>query len=423
MQYVWRFRLWPEVRMTTADGRRVDVIDPGELNTGSGPDFFNAKVRIDGRVWAGNIEIHVRASDWFRHGHDTDPAYDNVILHVVQYDDRPVCRRTDGVVIPQVTMVCAPDFSARYQAMVGNPLVELPCASEIQSLPPILLTDWLTSLAFERLQRKADDIHRLLDACYGDWNQVVYITVARGLGFGINADAMEQLARLMPLKYLLHHSDDEVALEAMLMGVGGLLETAAPRDDYERLLIGEYAFYTRKYNLAPATVPQWGARIRPHNHPTRRIAQLAALIYGGFQLPGQILSLTDAKEGSGIIFGNAISPYWRDHQMLGGPKVQLPPHLGKSSGDLLLINVVAPLLYAYGEQHADYDRREIAVEIWQNVRGEVNSLTRVFTNAGLKCPDAFTSQAYIQLRRNYCSARKCLFCRIGHKLLQAKVRP
>ena len=422
MQYVWRFRLWPEVIMTMADGRRVDIIDPGVLNGGSGPDFFNAKVRIDGETWAGNIEIHVRASDWYRHGHDNDPAYDNVILHVVQYDDVPVTRRTDGKVIPQVTMTCAPDFSARYNAMVNNPATELPCADEIKSLPSILLTDWLTALATERLQRKADDIHQLLRTCCGNWNEVIYITLARGLGFGINADAMEQTARLMPLYDLLHNSDDEVALEAMLLGTAGLLEPAHPRDDYERALIREYDFYKKKYHLDPATVPQWGARLRPHNHPSRRLAQLASAIYGGFCLPGRILSLT-SKEQAFTLFDIHVSEYWHRHQMLGSPEMNLASGLGKNAANLLLINVAVPVMYAYGESISDYSRRELAVDIMEGLPPEVNFITRIFTDAGLKCRDAFESQAFIQLRRNYCQTRKCLYCRLGHKLLSHKVKP
>lgn len=420
MQYVWRFRLWPDPSMTSSDGRRVDVIDPGTLNTGSGPDFFNAKVRIDGQMWAGNIEIHVRASDWRRHGHHEDPAYDNVILHVVEYDDCEVRRRSDGKVIPQVTMRCAPDFSERYNAMVNNPLTELPCAREAAALPPIMLTDWITGLGFERLQRKADDIRSLLDAYRGDWNEVAYITLARGLGFGTNADAMQQLARAMPLRTLLHHNDSPGTIEAMLFGRAGLLADK-PRDSYEATLKEEYGFYSRKFGLKGTTTPRWSQRQRPHNSPMRRIAALAAAVSDGFEVAGKIYNM-ESLDDAWHLFDAEPSNYWLTHLTFGHPTQNMPSLLSAGSVRLLLINVAAPLLYAFGEHTGDDCRREMAVELLQGLKPEENSIVRIFTEAGLPCRDAFTSQAYIQLRKEYCTARKCLFCRIGHRLLAAKAK-
>lgn len=420
MQYVWRFRLWPDPSMTSSDGKRVDIIDPGTLNTGSGPDFFNAKVRIDGQTWAGNIEIHVRASDWRRHGHHHDPAYDNVVLHVVQYDDCEVRRRTDGVVIPQVTMRCAADFSERYNAMVNNPLTELPCAREAVALPPVMLVDWITGLAFERLQRKADDIGSLLEAYHGDWNEVAYVTLARGLGFGTNADAMQQLARAMPLRTLLRHNDSHGAVEAMLFGRAGLLADP-PRDEYEATLREEYGFYSRKFGLEGATVPQWSMRMRPHNSPMRRIAALAAAVHDGFEVAGKIYNMENL-ENVYSLFDSEPSNYWLTHLTFGHPTANMPSLLSAGSTRLLLINVAAPLLYAFGEHTGDRGRCEMAVELLQSLRPEDNAIVRIFTDAGLSCRDAFTSQAYIQLRKEYCTARKCLFCRIGHRLLAAKVK-
>jgi hypothetical protein len=420
MQYVWRFRLWPDLTMTASDGRRVDIIDPGTLNTGSGPDFFNAKVRVDGQIWAGNVEIHVRASDWHRHNHDNDPAYDNVVLHVVQYDDCAISRRVDGAVIPQVTMRCAADFSDRYNAMVNNPLTELPCAAEIGSLPSIVLSDWITGLSFERLQRKSDDILSRLNLYHGDWNQAIYVTLARGLGFGTNADAMEQLARSLSLKTLLRHHDNLSTVEALLFGSAGLLSDT-PRDEYEGMLRQEYAFYCAKFGITAHQTPQWRSRLRPQNSPTRRIALLAQIIHGGFELAGQLLnvgSVADAAE----LFHIEMSSYWLTHYGFGHPSSAIPHALSASSVRLLLINVVAPLLYAYGESVDDASRRELAVDILQLLKPEENSVINIFASAGLQCRDAFTSQAYIQLRNEYCLPRKCLFCRVGHRLLSRKVK-
>jgi hypothetical protein len=420
MQYVWRFRLWPDLHMTSSDGRRVDIIDPGTLNTGSGPDFFNAKVRVDGQIWAGNVEIHVRASDWHRHNHDNDPAYDNVVLHVVQYDDCAISRRVDGAVIPQITMRCAADFADRYNAMVNNPLTELPCAREIGSLPKVILSDWLTGLSFERLQRKSDDIIARLNAYHGDWNQAIYITLARGLGFGTNADAMEQLARSLPLKTLLRHHDSATTTEALLFGSAGLLSDT-PRDDYEAMLAREYAFYCTKFGITKHQTPQWRARLRPQNSPTRRIALLAQTMHDGFSLAGTLLNVSSAAEASEL-FHIEMSAYWLTHYGFGHPSTSIPHSLSPSSVRLLLINVVAPLLYAYGESVDDARRRELAVDILQSLKAEDNAVVNIFRTAGLACNDAFTSQAFIQLRNEYCQQRKCLFCRIGHRLLSHKVK-
>ncbi len=420
MQYVWRFRLWPDLSMMTADGRRVDIIDPGTLNTGSGPDFFNAKVRVNGQTWAGNVEIHVRASDWHRHNHDNDPAYDNVVLHVVQYDDCAITRRVDGAVIPQVTMKCAADFADRYNAMVNNPLTELPCACEIASLPSIVLTDWLTGLAYERLQRKSDDVLARLDSYHGDWNQAIYVTLARGLGFGTNADAMEQMARQLPLKTLLRHNDNITTIEALLFGSAGLIADQ-PRDQYEATLKQEYAFYCTKFGITPHQMPQWRSRLRPQNSPARRLALLARLMQGGFELSGHVLNVTTAAEAMAM-FDIEPSAYWLTHYSFGHPSTATPHTLSQASVRLLVINVVAPILYAYGESADDATRRELAVQLLQELKPEQNSITNIFTGAGLACRDAFTSQAYIQLRNQYCLQRKCLFCRIGHRLLSRKVK-
>jgi hypothetical protein len=420
MQYVWRFRLWPDLAMTSTDGKRVDIIDPGTLNSGSGPDFFNAKIRIDGQIWAGNVEIHVRASDWHRHKHDNDAAYDNVVLHVVQYDDCAIRRRSDGAVIPQVVMNCAADFSDRYNAMVNNPLTELPCAGEISELPQIIVSDWITGLAYQRLQRKSDDIISRLESFHGDWNQTIYVTLARGLGFGTNADAMEQLARSIPLKNLLRHNDQISTIEALLFGAAGLL-SEKPNDDYEAMLKQEYAFYCTKFGITPHQTPQWKSKLRPQNSPVRRVALLAQLMVGGFTLSGTLLNVNSMAEAAAL-FEVELSPYWLTHFTFGHPAAATPHSLSASSVRLLLINVVAPLLYAYGETVDDAHRREMAVDILQSLKPEQNALVNIFTNAGMKCDDAFTSQAYIQLRNEYCLQRKCLYCRIGHRLLSQKAK-
>ncbi|MCM1517584.1 MAG: DUF2851 family protein [Pseudoflavonifractor sp.] len=418
MQYVWQHRLWKPGPMTTTDGRRVMVIDPGLLNTDSGPDFFNAKVSIDGHTWAGNVEIHVRASDWYRHGHDRDHAYDTVILHVVGRDDISVTR-PGGETIPQVAMPCSPDFERRYHRLVDNASTELPCAATIANLPPIYTIDWLDSLAHQRLYDKTDRILSRLAATHGDWEETCYVTIARALGFGINSDAFERLAVGLPLRFMGKHSDSPTAVEALLFGQSGLLDEA-PSSPYADRLRKEYAFLSDKFSLSPLRSPGWRmARMRPQNFPHRRIAFLASLIAGGFKMMERMTAVRDLDEAR-TLFAGHLTGYWARHYSFNpidaGRDVSA---MSRSSIDILIINAVVPLMYARGLHCGDDRMRQRAITLLQSVPSERNSIVELFVRAGVMSPDAFTSQALIQLRRAYCETRKCLYCRIGHRMLAA----
>lgn len=434
MQYVWRFRLWPPREMTTVDGRRIDVIDPGTLNRNSGPDFFNAKVSIGGQMWVGNIEMHIRASDWMRHGHDSDSAYDSVVLHVVEKDDTPV-HRTNGELIPQMVMRCARDFSEKYNRLVNDPVLELPCSRHFHKLPQLHVTDWLTALGHERLFSKSDRVLGLVKQLSGNWAEAIYITLARSLGFGINSEPFELLARTTPLKILLRHSDSIEAVEALLFGQAGML--ASPTDDYSRHLASEYAFFSAKYGLHPSSNIVWKmARLRPSNFPHRRIAALAHLIGRGFpmsELLTQKCSTTELQTLLSVTFRG----YWSTHYAFGCEAVPMqkenaesdkrdlpqlnPRAFGNQSIALIIINTIVPVAYAYGEYTGDTGRQEMAKEMLQQLKPESNSIVEIFRRSGLDADNAFVSQALIQLRKEYCVPRKCLFCRIGHKILSDSV--
>ena len=283
LQYIWQHKLWLSEDMVTNDGRKVRVIDPGLLNTDAGPDFFNAKVEIDGRLWVGNVEIHVRASDWKRHHHDEDPAYDSVILHVVEKDDAPVAR-INGEIIPQVELKVSPRFNESYDRLV-NAKVELPCAARLGEVPPLTVTEWIEALAFERLHGKVDRVRELYDRYNGSWEDICYVMLARTLGFGINNDAFERLARVTPLRLLHKHSDSILQVEALLFGQAGLLGGAHADDAYYQQLMREYAFLANKFSLRPIEGTAWRLfRSRPQNFPYRRIALLAQFVLGGFNL-------------------------------------------------------------------------------------------------------------------------------------------
>ena len=416
MQYIWQHRLWRADDMVTNDGRHVRVLDPGLLNTDAGPDFFNAKVEIDGQTWVGNIEIHVRASDWKRHGHDKDSAYDSVVLHVVDKDDAPVYR-TNGERIPQLVLQLSPLFNMSYDQLV-NSHQELPCAAIIATVPQLTITEWIERLAFERLHSKVERVRDILEMYHGSWEEVCYVTVARNLGFGINNEAFERLARRTPLRLLHKHSDSLLQVEALLFGQAGLLDaSAAGADDYYRHLCSEYAFLANKFSLRPMERESWKMfRIRPQNFPYRRIAMLAHYIEGGFNLMSKILEADGEKELRKL-FQVELTGYWSNHFSFGKPNERPTAALSDKSIDIVLINTVAPLYYAYGELTGNYALTDKAISLLESLRPEKNSIVTNFTVAGIECDSALTSQALIELRRSYCDARKCIYCKIGHRLL------
>ncbi|MCM1520849.1 MAG: DUF2851 family protein [Lachnoclostridium sp.] len=423
MQYVWQHRLLPAGALATVDGRPISIINPGRLNTDAGPDFFNAKVKIDGRLWAGDVEMHVRASDWHRHGHDNDPAYDSVILHVVDSDDAIICRR-NGEQIPQMVLRCDPEFHRHYALLVDSADSRLPCASAIPSIPPIYITDWLSSLTFERLYAKTDRIASLLQSTASDWETVSYITIARALGFGTNAEPMERLARAVPLNILLKHADSPVSVESMLFGQSGLLDDAPLDDHYANSLRNEYDFMARKFSLTRPQSLGWKmARMRPPNFPHRRISLLASLVTSGFRLHNRIISVTTVEEAISI-FDPHLSGYWADHYSFGPPTPSAPKALSISSARILVINAIIPLMAAYASVHGDDALWQRAVSLLAQLPPESNSIVTLFATAGIRPTDAATTQALIQLRRNYCEAHKCLYCRLGHHLLASQaLRP
>lgn len=421
MQYVWKHRLWRSEDMVTNTGKKVRVVDPGLLNTDAGPDFFNAKIEIDGHMWVGNVEMHYRATDWKRHHHDSDKAYDSVILHVVAKDDAPV-RRTNGELIPQLVLEVSPQFNADYASLVGAS-IEVPCATKIKQVPHLTIVEWVEGLAFERLHGKVERIHQLLDSFNGSWEDVCYVTLARNFGFGINNDAFERLARRTPLRLLGKHSDSVLQIEALLFGQAGMLDAQKPgMDSYYSQLCTEYAFLSNKFQLTPMEKESWKLfRIRPQNFPYRRIAMLAQFIEGGFRMMNRILEAEGEKEMRAL-FEVELSGYWTKHYTFGKPNERATATLSRSSIDIILINTVAPLLYAYGELTGNYEMTDKAIKLLEDLRAESNSIVSHFVAYGIDCPDALTSQALVQLKREYCDARKCIYCKIGHHLLSKAAR-
>ena len=423
MQYVWQHRLGLRPGMTTVDGRPLTVLDPGTLNTNSGPDFFNAKVRIGSQTWVGDVEIHVRASDWHRHGHTGNPAYDSVVLHVVDCDDTMI-RRSNGEIIPQLSMPCEPEFHRRFTDLTGRAESELPCSPRIPDMPRPHLRSWLDALAFERVQAKAERIHSILERSCGDWETACYVTVARSLGFGANGEPFERLAMSLPLRLIGKHSDSLTAIEALLFGQSGLLdEVVAGSDQYPERLKSDYAFFTAKFGLRRPSPMLWKKRMRPAGFPHRRIALLAAMLHGGFRMMSRVLEISDL-EGAIRLFTPRITGYWASRYSFGAPSAHVPETLSRQSVCSLVINTIVPLQWAYGVAHNDYRLTDRAIDLLQSLPSESNSIIDFFARNGLRARSAFDSQALLQLRNVYCLQRKCLYCRIGHRVLSSQaLRP
>lgn len=416
-QYLWKYRLLPP-RLKTVDGQRLRVVNPGVLNRDSGPDFSGARITIDDQDWAGNVEVHVKASDWFAHGHDKDPAYDSVILHFVAISDRRIPDREGGNITQLAYQI--PDPFIRLYAHLAEKIAAVKCEPYLNLLHPLTVTDWLDTLSVERMQQKASRILDEVEHSQGDWQHACFVSFARALGFSLNSLPLEMLARSLPLSILAKHSDDIFQLEALLFGQAGMLDTSQHIfDEYYQRLCREYFFLAHKYGLRPMRSDIWKfTRTRPQNFPTRRIALLAQSLAGGFSMLARILDRDCDYESAPALFDFTLSGYWSEHLDFDRPSPRLPAVLSEANVDLLIINFVAPMLYAYGASHGDAEMAERGLDFWNEIEPENNTYIRQWRNAGIDSKSATDSQALLQLRKEYCDRSRCLECRFGHALLR-----
>ena len=421
--YLWMHRIFAG-DLVLCDGRPLKVLSPGVHNNDAGPDFSHAAIFIDGEKWVGNVEIHVRASDWMYHKHHDNPAYDSVILHVVAVDDA-VIHRSDGAVIPQVVLPLNRHIAEVYDRFTRErqgKLDSVRCASALADIPRLNHTDWLETLSVERLQLKASRVLDYLREFSGDWNRALFVALARAMGFGLNSLPFEMTARSLPLKYVFRHADNPVQVEALLFGQAGMLDpTCNIFDEYYQTLCREYRFLAAKYGLRPINPSIWKyARTRPGNFPHRRIAILAAAISPGFNPADAILSVGKDMKGLYSLFDWKASEYWSIHPAFGaGGDGEFPLMLSKSSRTLLIINLVAPFYAARGAYLGDADLGEYAIDLLSALPAEENAVIRRWRACGLSCGDAFRSQGLLHLRREYCDRSRCLACRFGHYMIRA----
>jgi len=425
LHYAWKHKLFPLGEMKTEDGRTVEVIDPGLHNRNAGPDFFNAKVKIDGTLWVGNVEIHDKSSDWFLHHHEKDPKYNNVILHVCGVIDA-VAMTQDGKRLPQVVMRVPQKVLDNYRELLSVDSYP-PCYKIIPRLSALTIHSWLSALQTERLEQKTRAIEKRVSLCNGSWEDAYFVTMARNYGFGINGDTFEQWAMNVPLGSVAHHRDDIFQIEAIFMGQAGLLQTEAIPQKYlkEALSEGyfdrmknEYQYLAHKFNMKPIDHTLWKfLRLRPQNFPHIRISQLANLYYEKKAGLSQLIECKDVAQIAELLQTH-VTPYWETHYMFGSQSNHNEKVVSPFSINLLIINTAIPILFAYGRHRMREELCERAFDLLEQLKAENNLIIRMWKECGLEVSTAGDSQALIQLKKEYCDKKECLRCRIGYEYLK-----
>ena len=417
LHYVWKHKIFPLNELTTTTGQRLEIIDTGLSNRDAGPDFFNAKIKLDGVVWVGNIEIHTHSSDWFKHGHHQNPVYDNVILHVATYIDAEV-HRSNGESIPQMLLTCPEHIRENFKELTDTDKYP-PCYRIIPSLSKLTIHSWMSALQMERFEQKNAHLIERLRFCNNHWEDAFFITLARNFGFSINADAFEEWAKHIPLRAIDKHRDNLFQVEAFFFGQAGILGDI-DGDEYYLKLKREYEYLAHKFELNPMDVTRWRfLRLRPNNFPHVRIAQLANLYHRSYGLLSQLMEKETIKEVRDLLRGGT-SEYWSNHYTFGGSSPTCPKTLSESSLNLIIINTIVPFLYAYGIHRGKEELCSRATNFLEELKPENNYIIRMWCECGLKVAHAGDSQALIQLKKEYCDKKKCLYCRIGYEYLKRK---
>ena len=416
LHYIWKHKIFPLHELCTTDGRVVEVLNPGIHNTDAGPDFTDAKVKIGDTEWVGNVEIHQKTSDWFRHHHDTNPAYRNIILHVASDIDQPLYY-PNGQEIPQLQLV-VPQYVRDNYAVLSHNDCRPRCRDVVGNLSPFQVHNWMTSLTLERFSERARQIMQRWETLGRDWERTLFVTLARGFGFGINGDAFEQWAYAIPMHAVAKHRDHLFQVEAIFFGQAGLLEADLDDDEYRRLQ-KEYRYLRQKFTLTPIDPAVWKfLRLRPQNFPYIRIAQLAMLYYEQRLNFSRMLNAESFDEMAALLLTH-VSDYWRTHYTFDAPPTQpTEKALSPASIRLLIINALAPMLFTYGKYKSDRRLCDRAFDLWQQLPPENNAIIRDWAAAGIPCDTAADSQALLQLHHNYCQRRDCLRCQFGYEYLK-----
>ncbi len=418
LAFIWKFRLYHSP-LFTVDGKRVEVLSPGIENPDSGPDFFNARVRIEKMIWVGNVEIHNKASDWYSHNHQADPAFNNTVLHVV-YDSNRLVMTNVGYTVPQLELK---SFLASSPVQSYTKMMEtlhwIPCEYGLEDVDNLKIEIMLQRCLLERLEEKANYVNELLERWNGDWMQTLFILLTRAFGTRVNASAFELMAQATPISLVLKNADNLQSLEALFFGQAGMLSDLFT-DPYAMELYREYKYIKHKYDLHTIPYSCWRfLRIRPTGFPTIRISQLATFYNKNFRILADFLN-SPSVESLKTAFDICASPYWDDHLKFDEPStMSSTKKIGRDTANILTINAVAPASYTY-LRHSQPQKAENIPDILFDLPAENNSIIRKWNKIGPVATSAGHTQAILHLKKNYCDEKKCLECLIGHAVITTK---
>lgn len=415
LHYIWKFQLFKAEKLTTTNHQTVQVINAGTHNHESGPDFFNAKVKVDNVLWAGQVEIHINASDWFAHNHQTDQAYNNVILHVVWQNNKPALY-PNGMEIPCIELagLVSNHLLQRFEKL-ERAKTPIPCQGQLSSLDEFKTNMWLDRLAIQRLEQKVNRVEEWMEAANQDLQQAFWIGLCHYWGMKVNAEPMEMVAKSIPLKRLLKLRGNVFQIEALLLGASGFLG-ASHDNDYAQKLWREFLHQSNKEAIAILPKVMWKTGgVRPSNAPQLRLAQLAALIND----VGDIFNewILNSPEGQLNIPIIKASEFWDTHYNLTKESVNRPKKVGRQLVDTLLINVVTPFLYYYGKQQRLPNFEQKPIQLLNKIGAETNVIVTIWKQNNIFASNALQSQALIELTNNYCKPKKCVTCGIGKQIL------
>jgi hypothetical protein len=419
LHYVWKFRLFERENLQTTTGENIEIFSAGLQNSDSGPDFHSARLRIGDTTWAGNVELHLKSSDWHKHGHTKDNAYGSVILHVVYRDDEPIVL-PDGRRIPTLELHerVSPDLYNRYHHLVyGNQQI-IPCEGSIRFVDDMALRNWLTRVLVERLEKRSGTVMAPLEKNRGDWEETFYQFLAAQFGFKTNALPFELMAKSLSQLTLAKHKNNSLQIEALIFGQAGFLDEDF-MDEYPKSLKEEYNFLRKKYNLAPIEKHLWKfMRLRPQNFPTIRLAQFAALVIRSNHLFSKVLDIKQTADLRRLFTDLEINPYWESHYRFDVMSKPVSKSFGQSSIDILLLNTFVLFLFSYGKHNQQEYFINRSLKLLEKLPAEQNKIVTNFDLLGIKVNTAFDSQALLELKNNYCDHKKCLQCGVGNKILR-----
>ena len=421
LHFVWKTKRIRLSDLLTADGEELQILDFGFHNHDAGPDFSNGKVKVGATTWIGHIEMHVRSSDWNRHGHSTDMAYDNVILHVVYQHDQDIYRK-DGSKIPtlDISKLIDADLMERYDDLVRQ-TQWIPCQSILPNMNLTTLPIWLERLSVERLERKVTEYRQLLDNQSNDWDQVFHIAMLQRLGLRVNKVAFMNIGLNLPLQILLKNQDSLETVEALLFGTAGYLSEAIPENSYHSGLWSTYDFLAHKHKLAAIDNTQVKhGRLRPQNLPTIRLAQYARLIQRHGRLFSKILECQSIGEIERLLAVKITQGYWYEHYTFAKASTPIEKTLGKSTIHSLVINLICPMIFLKGKMTGNEALILLSQQLLEAIKPESNSIITQWKSLGIKPENARESQALLQLKNEYCDHVRCLDCTIGYKILSQK---